>query len=164
VIANIEVSVGNDDPTDKGRNRRLTVERVSPMDHQAGVYSTLAGLFGIKPGIVLPSRECGTTPAGNHTGTRRRRVDVNRPGLGERCHEGNDPLLIAGLKDEIKGVLTLDDRLAVYLDAKLANLRATQIVEQVGPEIGVGGRAPIRVMLMAYNKQTHRWPSSSTRC
>src|SRR2546423_431299 len=70
-----------------------------------------------------PRRPPRTPAAAAHTPpARRRRMDLHGARHRDRPHERPDAILVAGLDDHVEGVLALDDRLTVDLDAVLADV------------------------------------------
>ena len=85
VIADVEVGIGHDHAADQGGDRRLAIERMRPMDHQAGLHSLLAGIFGIQRRHEFAHRHRrGAAAAGDHAGAGRGWVDVQGAGHVER--------------------------------------------------------------------------------
>ena len=120
VIADIEAGSWHDHAADQRRNRRLAVERMRTMDHQAGVNSLLAGFFGIQGRHELANRhQRGATATGYYAGASRGRVDIQAASQLERPHEFTKAAFVLRFNDKIQGVFTLHDSFALNLQPML---------------------------------------------
>jgi hypothetical protein len=142
VIADVKLCIWNHHAAEQGRDRGLAVERMRAMYDQAGFNRLLAGIFGIERRYEFAYRHRRrTSPAGDHAGTCRGRVDVEASGHLKGLQELAQAALLTCLDDEVQGVFTLNDRLAENLHPVLPHVWAAQMVQELGTRVGVMRRA-----------------------
>jgi hypothetical protein len=89
MIPDVEAHIWHHDPTNQCRNRGLAVERVRPVDNEAGFNRVLTSLFRIERPNELAHGPGRTAPAArHHPSTSRSWINVHAAGHLERLHEG----------------------------------------------------------------------------
>jgi hypothetical protein len=95
------------------------------VDDQAGINGLLAGFHGIQGGHGLAGgHRRSTTAASNDTGAGRGRIDLQTASHLERPQEFAEPALVSSFYDNVQGVLTLHDGLALDLQPMLPDVWA----------------------------------------
>ena len=124
------------------------------MDDEARVDRMLTGFLRIECGDRLVDhghRGCASA-AGNHSHARGRRKDVNRARLRERSHERANTVFVARLDDHVEGVFALHDGLSLDVDAMVPDVGP---VEEHRAHVRVGGRAPLGLVPVTDDEETH---------
>jgi hypothetical protein len=156
VIADVEAGIWHDYTANQLRDRGLAVERMRPMDYQASFKSRLAGLFGIQCRHELTYRRWhAAAAAGDNARAGRGWVDVHAASHLEWLQECTQMYLISSFGDEVQGVFTLHDGLAMNLYPVLPDARPAQVIEERGTLIWILSRASLGWMLMPHQEQSH---------
>jgi hypothetical protein len=103
VISNVEAGVRHHDATDQRRDRRLAVERMGPMDDEAGFDRPLAGLFRIERRREVAYWHGRAAPAARHYSSAGRGwIHVHTAGHLERLHERAQADFVIGFHNEVE--------------------------------------------------------------
>src|SRR5918911_178195 len=154
VVAHVEVRTRHDDPADQRGDRGLAVERVRPMDDEAGVDRTLVGFPWIdRRTELLDGRYLSHAAAAAHHS--RRRIHLYATRRLEGPQKRPDAAHIARLDDHVDGVLALNDRLRLQLDALPFHVRRAQVVQQQRTHLRVGCRAALGRVLVTDDEKRH---------
>jgi hypothetical protein len=126
------------------------------VDNESGLDRLLTRLFRIDGGHEVADRHRGAAPtAGDHPRTRRRRIDSDTSGHFERLHELAHPHFVLGIDDEVHRVFAANNGLTLDLDAELAHVGTTEIVEESRTDVRIGGRTLVGGVLVADYEKSH---------